>query len=1260
MNNDQQIRDPLTGVYSRLHYRAIFLREIQRARRENSNLVLAILDIDHFKSVNDAFGHLRGDTVLCEMVHRIESVIREYDSLFRYGGDEFLIILPGIGKDVARKVAQRLADKIRNREFEGSPPLSLTVSLGLADFPGDTRNHEDLFDIADQRLLEAKNQGRDRIICDDTEPLKELPFDKLSRLLERENEIKVANTFISCLKTRNRGILEIKSVRGTGGSRFLKEVGSSARMNGFRVLPFRVLDEGRMDSHGILSRAFESIGFVPGPESADLSQVTRFQTFIREQNIDSLLFIVDDLHLMNRKMMAYIRDLFQGTDCLRLGLVYLSGGDEEIEFEKTHCRASLELSPLSPHGIRIWLRSLLRWEPPLDFSNWLHRETRGLPSYVQKALTYLIKRGTLAIAENDHWQLLDHYRGMNLGERLGFPSPSPPNNLPEQKSRFIGRKHEIQEITRLLQTHRLITLEGAEGVGKTRLALQVAENNLHQFEDGVFIVPLASLQSPDIIIPAMAKGLNFTFYGQLSTGEQLINYLREKKILFVLDKFDWLMEGAEIICNILDRCPAVKIIVTANKRLGVSDEIGFGVKSMLESGDSSRSGLNEIAAVDLFADTAGRLHPGFNMTPENRDAIYKICRAVSGNPLAIELAAAWTPVLECQEIARGVEDILQQQNGNTGKQEPGILALIHFVWTLITEEEKVIIQKLTIFRGGFTRTSAEAVAGASLSVLHALSLKSLVQRWASNKFYLLETIRRIILSKLEDDPQLQEQLQLRHAQYFGEYILEAVRKEKAGQPGGMEAISDEIDNIRDGWWLAMAHEDFEILDKYIDGLARYFLDTGAFQEGEHLFRKSTEKLDERLKDTSDLGGHIQRLMADLLVHRGIFLYNAAKYEESLELFETGLSIYRRLKDSRRIAVALNGLGSVYRRLGNTQKAETLHEESLERYESMGDDVGVATTLHKMGKVLNFIGRNRDAVTAYRKSLDIFRKGTDRTQIANLLLDLGVSQGKIGDLVSQKKMLQESLDIRTSLNDQPGVAGSLEMLGFLEHFTGNLPSARQTIQKSLDLRRDIGDRWGMASSLLNLASIFKSMGEEEEALQLFRESLVLFQEIDYRRGIARTLNRMGDLYRFRVGYEKASEYIERGLTIFRDIDDRIGIAQCRINQGYGELSLDQIETSETMFRDALKLALEYDHQPLVLEAVVGLLTLMKQKKILSDEALVSTLGFAADHGVITDDTRQMARSILTDLRSGMDRETFQLRLKEGEKMSLEEILTILQK
>jgi predicted ATPase/DNA-binding SARP family transcriptional activator len=340
---------------------------------------------------------------------------------------------------------------------------------------------------------------------------------------------------------------------------------------------------------------------------------------------------------------------------------------------------------------------------------------------------------------------------------------SPVHSLPAQRTSFVGREAEISNIVQWLQDPacRLLTLAGPGGIGKTRLAIQVAQHfadnmtKAAEFTDGVFFVPLDTLSSVNSLVSAIAKVLNFPFYTSLDLKEQLVNFLHPKNLLLLLDNFEHLLDGAELISGLLATAPGVKALVTSRQALHIQEEWFHPVRGMAFPKDatewSEEKALEEYGAVQLFVQSARRALPGFSLN-EEAEHVVRICQLVEGMPLGIELAAAWVRVLPCQTIAQELEqslDLLTATWQNLPPRHRSIRTVFDHSWQLLTTSEQNVLQKLSLFQDGFQAETANTVAGASLSELAYLIEKSLLQLTPTGSYRIPELLRQFCAGRLE-------------------------------------------------------------------------------------------------------------------------------------------------------------------------------------------------------------------------------------------------------------------------------------------------------------------------------------------------------------------------------------------------------------------------------------------------------------------------------------------------------------------------------
>ena len=642
MNQGMTLIDPLTGALARAGFDDQVRQTLLEAARSLQETSLLILDLDHFKSINDAFGHARGDQVLAELVQRVQALSRGSDRVFRFGGDEFLLLLPDTNAEQAMLLAERLVVAVRSVPFAGDPPLSLSVSIGFSTaLPGEDRP-EDLFARADQHLYAAKRGGRGRVAgVDRTET------DSDGRLLEREAASHEFRQFLNFLPHYRRGGLLVWGQSGAGHTCFLRESERVARLLGYKTVmltgrsayathPYGALLDGLGLEAGLLA--------VAGDTDALLARLT--------EPGERLIWLMDRLEWIDPASLNTLRRLLETNTEPAMGVVVAGTETHRAEtWLGGLLRDRVELAPLSPVASQVLARSVLRWEPPTHLTAWLWQQTGGVPGQIVTTLDALQRAGGL-IRGADGYALMPDF-----ASRLSTPAehPEPEQLLPRPGKSLVGRDRELAELKVLLRERRLVSLIGQGGLGKTHLAMQLALEVNHRYRDGTVFIPLASLNDPSELMPRIAQE-----FGLKPTGDALAaiqSLLVRQERLLVLDNFEHLLDAAPALSRLLHAAPGLSILTTSRERLRLPEEWvleldGLGVPT---DGTDPEQYPEQSGAMRLLLQAARRVDPGLRLEDADMDAATRICCLVGGLPLGLELAAAWVKVLSFQEIAQEIE-----------------------------------------------------------------------------------------------------------------------------------------------------------------------------------------------------------------------------------------------------------------------------------------------------------------------------------------------------------------------------------------------------------------------------------------------------------------------------------------------------------------------------------------------------------------------------------------------------------------------------
>ncbi|MEJ2558458.1 MAG: BTAD domain-containing putative transcriptional regulator [Anaerolineae bacterium] len=540
----------------------------------------------------------------------------------------------------------------------------------------------------------------------------------------------------------------------------------------------------------------------------------------------------------------------------------------------------------------------------------------------------------------------------HLYERIRAAGTAPRHNLPSQPTPFVGRQEEMAKIASMLAHPdcRSLTIVGPGGTGKTRLALQVAASIADRFLDGVYFVSLASLDSAELLVTTLADALGFSFHGSVPPRAQLLDYLRRKEILLVLDSFEQLLfptpsplqegetrgeAGLELLAEMLKSAPEVKTLITSRARLNLSWEWAFQLDGLAVPGSDEQRELEAYSAIQLFVQSARRARHSFSLLASDEPHVARICRLVEGMPLALELAASWVRAISCQEIAAEIErglDFLATAAPDVPRRHRSVRAVFDQSWRLLSPGEREAFRQLSVFRAGFGREATEKVTGTSLVVLAALVDKSLVRRLPARRYEVHELLRQYAAEKRDKIPGEREQLLDRHSGYYAAFLQE---REEALQGRHQEEtlaeIDQEIENVRLAWrWLA-SQVNVAAIENCLEGVFLFYDLRGWLKEGEETLRLGVERLAGAEKTAQR-----ELLLARMKARQGRFCSQLAEYETAQRLFQESLPISRHFKARAEIAFSLSQLGEVHSRMGDYEAAEQFLREGLAAYEVLND------------------------------------------------------------------------------------------------------------------------------------------------------------------------------------------------------------------------------------------------------------------------------------------------------------------------------------
>ncbi len=799
-----------------------------------------------------------------------------------------------------------------------------------------------------------------------------------------------------------------------------------------------------------------------------------------------------------------------------------------------------------------------------------------------------------------------------IGSEPDRPATRPRHNLPAQTTPFVGREGELEAIRARLREPacRLLTLVGPGGVGKTRLALEAASSLVPQMEqdglaDGVYFVRMAPLESAETLVTAVAKAVGFSFYGDAESSagpdprQQLLDHIRQKRLLLLMDNFEHLLEGVELVTAMLAAAPDVKVLATSRARLGLQGEHLYTVTGMQfpDPASPARVEMPEellaYSAVKLFVQAAQRIHPGFEPPPKGFTAIARICHLVEGMPLGILLAAAWVDMLAPQEIAAEVErslDFLATDLRDVPERQRSIRAAFEHSWNLLAERERQVFRGLSVFRGGSTCEAAQQVSGGSLHELRALVDKSLLQVTPSGRYEIHELLRQYAAEKLHSFPDVARDVADRHCAYYTAALQRwdaDVRGSR--QPAVLVEMEEESGNISAAWNWAVEQRQVERLGLAMEGLESFYWHSGRYREAEAAFQAAAAAAGAAAEDAAAQGpaapcaddratclrvqaralawqsdfrkaraqwDAARRLQQECLailqdpalagsdtrLERAVLSYSVgytfvamASYAEGRPHLEECYSLFRELDLQWGLALALYGLGIMSRFLGDHRQARRRLEEGLAIDRALGDRRGVAMFVSRLSRIAWAQGRFDEAERLAREGVAASREAGGPKGSALALLRLGEVLAKVAKFSEARSVLQQSLELYTDLGRRNYVSSARTILASVDLHSGRYEQACDHAQKGLALAREHGPRHCIGLNLRLLGCMELAKRVPATAHPLLEESAAVHWEVGPKDDLGVALACLALSARGRANTLEARQHLCHALEIAQEFE-----------------------------------------------------------------------------------------------------------------------------
>jgi predicted ATPase/Flp pilus assembly protein TadD len=881
----------------------------------------------------------------------------------------------------------------------------------------------------------------------------------------------------------------------------------------------------------------------------------------------------------------------------------------DLPFVEAHRYA--ENLPDTPDGRRLALRSLLRksieaLRPSWDEPDYLDPSWRP---YLILHEQFLRKKAVDALADQMALSRSAYFREQRqallelanlLRERnreaqrpQATPSvagPSAPyggrplHNLPFSLTSFIGRQAELRQIAGYLDDPacRLLCLAGLGGSGKTRLALQVGHSRVGAYRDGVFFMPLADLdlsqadsaRLSDFLADHLLRGLQSFLLGGSALRSvdrsALLELLRDKEMLLILDNFESVIESAPLLSAMLSAGPELTILVTSRQRLRVEGEWIIDVHGLPLPDDAHAPDAASSDAVQLFVRSAQSVQPGFVLSPADLPYVVAVCRLVDGLPLGIELAAAWTRALTCAEIYEQITAdmlFLTSAQRDALPHQRSIGVILDYSWSILDSTEQELFAQMSVFQGSFDLAAAVHVIGAAPTLLASLVDKSLLLHTRAGRFSLHPLLRQYAAGRLYALPNGENAVRARHADYFAGFLRQR-QQDLLGDHAAetLRTIQEDLENIRAGWQWASHHAEVDVLARSQDALADYYDITGLIEEGERAFRSAADGLAARIEASETPSREWQILLASLLAYQSYFLQMLAQFDRLTAAAAQSLALAQALQAPEVEARCyLNlGLGLFWKDKLSEARRYLQHAQALA--EAIGDLKTVAQALQGLALIANREVDSPSAILYAEEALRIERS-LGRSRGAGLaLLNLGVVHGGAGNYEVGNTCFVQALEIGRTLGDPRLRARALGNLGTNQLALGQGSEAHDSFVQALHILARAGDRRAQATYLLNLGRTAIAMGDFPAARDWIERGLDIVYSIP---GLANTevhltivhghsLLGLGDLEGAQRAYEQALQLATAVQQPYPAVLARGGLAQVALRRGDKPLAMSHVE------------------------------------------------------------------------------------------------------
>jgi predicted ATPase/class 3 adenylate cyclase len=682
-----------------------------------------------------------------------------------------------------------------------------------------------------------------------------------------------------------------------------------------------------------------------------------------------------------------------------------------------------------------------------------------------------------------------------------------PNNLPLQLTSFIGREKEIEEIRKLIAAHRMVTLTGPGGTGKTRLSIEAGTRELASFVNGVWLVELAPLSDPASVLQGIASVFNLRAQMGMPLEEILTDFLRAKDMLILLDNCEHLIEAcAQIAEHLLRSSPRLKILASSREPLGIGGETVYRVPSLKvpRLPAVTPEALKGYESVQLFVERAQAANPKFELTDQNAPSVAQICSRLDGIPLALELAAARASIFSAEQIATRLDDRFKLLTGgsrNALPRQQTLRALIDWSYDMLSEDERVLFRRLSVFAGGWTFDAAEAICN-DLDVLDLLtqlvnkSLVTVEEGGSEARYRLLETIRQYARDKLLEAGEAEQTRNL-HLEYFVRFSEEtAPYLDTAEVLNWIPRIDAEYDNLRTAFEWSLDH-DVEASLRIVGSLAYYWFRRGHGAEGTELSNAAFARADQLPLPENEDARRRQMLIRAKALQAAAFL--AYSQGDNLNAYKAGnecIALARQLGDIQLLATALAFSGSARLFEGEFEAAKTEIDEAVMICRAAGERFGLGLSLGMLAQAEMVINHNMKAAEEYeRQAMEMTSEMTGTW--TGLMLYFGTGRGAMfrGDYAIARERFAYCLPLFIEMKDEHRANMIHSELAHMDRYEGKIQQALASYRQTIVVWQKLGHRAAVAHQLECFAYVAKAQEQPGRALLLLGAAEGLREKIN---------------------------------------------------------------------------------------------------------------------------------------------------------------------